>query len=748
MGKLWYNSPAVNWGSALPLGNGHMAAMCFGGTTQDRYSLNDGTLWASPYKNRVNPDALSHVEEVRKLIREHRYVEAEVMTEETLMAVPEDMPVYQVLCELSIQSRTPAHPRFRGPSCALVYEGMDMRHLEPQEGVGDYERSLDMETGIYRVSYLLDGIRFTRESFISHPAGVMAVRVDGGDWRSYLRRGFHNVDQIQLDKDTIALRGATENGGTGFCCVMRCVEGEHEILGEFLKGSGHAVLLLTSATTVREGENFLENAVRRLDAAQEKGYEMLLKEHLEDFVPIMQANTLELPVEDDLAKLPHDVRLERMGQGENDLGLVADLYAFGRYLMASCSRPGGYPATLQGLWNEQFNPPWGSKYTININTEMNYWPAEVCNLSRMHLPLFQHLKRMQVNGQAVARQMYGANGWVCHHNTDVWGDCAPQDNCIPASLWPLGGAWLCTHIWEHYAFTLDRDFLEEYFPVMEDAARFFVDTMTEAEDGRLCVSPSLSPENVFRMPDGVTAAVCDDAAMDQQILFELFGAVVRAGEILGKDISVYRQLLSRLRPVVIAGDGRILEWLNEKKGETEPGHRHMSHLFALYPGYQITSRDKEAFAAARKTLEHRLACGGGHTGWSRAWIITFWARLLDGELAGENVRLLLAQSLLPNLFDFHPPLIFQIDGNFGYIAGVAEMLLQSHEGFLRLLPALPSTWKEGCVKGLKARGGYTVDISWAEGKLKQAVITASADGVLRLENGESYPMTAGQTITL
>ena len=748
MRKLWYDSPAVNWGSALPLGNGHMAAMCFGGTLQDRYSLNDGTLWSSPFKNRVNPDALSHVEEVRRLIREGRYVEAEIMTEETLMSVPEDMPLYEVLCELTIQSRTPEHPRFYGLSRALGYEGADMADFEPQEGVKDYRRSLDMDQGLWQVSYLLDGIRFHREAFISHPAGVMAIRLEGGDWRAYLRRGFHNVNQRQLDNRTLALSGSTANGGPGYCCVMRCIEGDGVLTGEVMKGSGHAVLLLTSATTVREGESYLETAVRRLDAAQEKGYEVLLQEHLEDITPIMEANTLELTVDPELAKMPHDARLERMKQGENDLGLVSDLYTFGRYLMASCSRPGGYPATLQGLWNEQYSPPWGSKYTININTEMNYWPAEVCNLSQMHLPLFDHLKRMQPNGRAVAKQMYGAGGWLCHHNTDIWGDCAPQDNCIPASLWPLGGAWLSTHIWEHYAFTLDLDFLREYYPVMEDAARFFLETMNRTENGRLCVSPSLSPENTFCVRDGTRGSICDDAAMDQQILYELFHGVVRAGELLGEDVSAYRELLQQLRPVVIGGDGRILEWLNEEKGETEPGHRHMSHLFALYPGYQINSSDPEAFAAARKTLEYRLACGGGHTGWSRAWIICFWARLLDGELAGENVRLMLAQSLLPNLFDFHPPLIFQIDGNFGYTAGVAEMLLQSHEGFLRLLPALPPAWSEGSIRGLKARGGYTVDISWAEGKLKQAVITASADGILRLENGDAYPMTAGQSITL
>ena len=744
MAELWYRGPAADWDGALPLGNGFMGAMCFGGTVQDRFSLNDDSLWSGGFLDRINPDARAHLDEVRRLLREERFEEAEEVTEEALLALPEGERAYEPLCELTVQVRTPVHHRFITPHQALWFERRNMLGYEPAEGISDYRRSLDTDTGICRVRYTLDGIPFRRESFISYPARVMAIRLEGGEWRAFLRRAGRNGAQRRLDGRTVILEGQAANGGPRYCCVMRAAEGKIATVGDMLKGSGAAVLYVTSATDLREGEDFIRQAEERLDRAEAGGYDALLREHEADFRPLMDACRLELERDPEAEALPTDRRLERLRNGAADPGLEADMFAFGRYLLASCSRPGSCPATLQGIWNERFNPPWDSKYTININTEMNYWPAEVCALSAMHEPLLRHLKRMMPRGEKVARDMYGAGGWVAHHNTDVYGDCAPQDNYLASSMWQMGAAWLSLHIFEHYRFTMDREFLREYYPVMEGAARFFCDTMIRDPDGKLRISPSLSPENTYILPDGKRACMCDDAAMDQQIVFELFRAVTEAAEILSEDAGEYRELMGRLRPVVVAGDGRIMEWMDPAKGETEIGHRHISHLFALYPGQQITAAEPEKMEAARKTLMTRLEHGGGGTGWSRAWIICFFARLLDGERAGENARLLLERCTLPNLFDNHPP--FQIDGNFGYTAGVAEMLLQSHEGFLRLLPALPPEWKNGSVRGLRARGGFSVDMVWREGIPVSAEVTASADGELRLADGRSFPMKAGERI--
>lgn len=734
MSKLWYTSPAVIWNQALPLGNGHMGAMCFGGTLMDRWQLNDDTIWSGCFIDRTNPDARRGILEAREYLAQGKIAQAEELVEEAVAATPDGQRCYEPLCDLIVQFRTVEHPRFSTPFFLSNLCGRDLSWFEPQSGVENYSRTLSLDEGVHRVSYELDGQEFRRESFISYPAGVMAVKLQGGAWRAMLRRGGRVTAHRQLDSRTLCLEGMTGQNGVAFCCVARAIGVDVFTVGDMIRGQGEAVLLLASGTSLRDGENYVAVASARLDAAEQLGYDTLLQQHIADFSPLMAACRLQIGEEGAPINLPHDQRLARLQKDFSDLGLVNDMFAFGRYLLISSSRPGSQPANLQGIWNEMYNPQWDSKYTININAQMNYWPAEICGLSELHQPLFDLIERMIPRGRKIARTMYDARGWMAHHNTDIWGDCAPQDNYLSSTMWQMGAAWLCLHLWEHYQYTLDKDFLTRWFPVMEEAASFFIDTLIPDAEGRLLVSPSLSPENTYILPNGESGCLCNDAAMDQQILHELFTAVIEAGHVLDRDTRTYQQLLPRLRPVVVAPDGRIAEWMSPEKQETEPGHRHISHLFALYPGKQITAANPDAMAAARKTLETRLAGGGGHTGWSRAWIIHFWARLLDGELAGENVRLLLKESTLPNMLDNHPP--FQIDGNFGFTSGIAEMLLQSHEGFIRLLGALPSQWKHGSITGLKARGGLTVDMEWNGGRLTRATLSFTAGQRVRVHTNQ------------
>ena len=734
--KLWYDAPAKDWNIALPLGNGRMGAMIFGGTVLERISLNEDTCWYGGFRDRVNPDAKKYLPVVRQLLKEDRISEAQQLAEEALTATPDGERHYEVLCDLILQQLDGDRPE--GLHGMRNMRGTDMtRHERP---VSDYRRELDIRDGVHTVGYVRKEKNIRRESFMSTPHQVFAMRHEGYPARILLRRGpyVNRIDKV--DDATILLTGQAGDGGVRYMAVCRAVgEGVH-VIGNTLHVGEKADIFLAAATSYRFGD-LLGECLGKLDAAAAAGYDAVKAAHLAEHRAIMDRCSLSLHGDDALDALPTDRRLARYAEGHADNGLEALYFSFGRYLLAGCSRPGSLPANLQGVWNDDFRPAWDGKYTININTEMNYWPAETCGLSEMHLPLFDHLMRMRPHGEQVARDMYGARGWVAHHNTDLWGDCAPQDTYCPATYWPMGAAWLTLHIAEHYRFTLDADFLRAHYDLMEGAADFFLDAAIEREDGMYTVSPSSSPENVYITPSGESGTLTDAAAMDGQILHALMSALEECGAVLGRDTARFTAFKQKLDPIWVE-DGRIKEWLRDCKDGC-PGHRHISHLFALYPGRQITPGTAEWFAAARATLEHRLAHGGGHTGWSRAWIMCLWARLLDGEKAGENIRLLLERSTLPNLFDNHPP--FQIDGNFGSVAGMAEMLVQSHEGFIRLLPAVPTQWAKGEAKGIRARGGYTVDIAW-DGASYKAEITAQFDGTMRLADGREFAHRPGEKL--
>lgn len=713
--KLWWPHPAPQWDQALPVGNGRLGAMVFGETRLERIQLNEETLWSGGPRDTNNPEALKYLPEVRRLLFEGHPAKAMELANQHLMGNPRTLRPYQTLGDLKLDF--PGH-----------------------ETVSDYRRELDLDSAIIRIRYRVGGVEYLREIFCSAVDQLLVVRLRASEpGRIHVLAGLSRPQDAvtrNAGKDQLVMEGQLDGGkGLRFQASLLVLPEAGEMSsrdGQIEVRQANAATLLLSAGTSFLGIDPSVFCDAQLKGAARKSYAAMQSAHVSDYQYFFRRVELNLGTKAG-SHLATDERLEQVKKGAEDLELIAQYFQFGRYLLIASSRPGTLPANLQGLWADGMNPPWNSDYHLNINLQMNYWPAEVCNLADCATPLFDLIDSLREPGRKTALIHYGSRGFVAHHITDIWGFTTPGDGA-QWGLWPMGAAWLCQHLWEHYAFNQDMDFLaQRAYPVMKEAAEFFLDYLAPDPKGRLVTGPSMSPENSYRLPNGETGVLCMGPSMDSQILHDLFTHCIAASRILRKDADFRRRLtsiLKRLPAPRIGKEGQLLEW-PEEYDEPEPGHRHMSHLFALHPGNQITvQQTPELAAACRTVIERRLAHGGGHTGWSRAWIINFWARLKDGDQANDHLLALLKKSTSPNLFDMHPP--FQIDGNFGATAGIAEMLLQSHEGNIHLLPALPRSWHTGYVNGLRARGGFMVDMAWYGGQLGAAQVWSSHGGRCRI----------------